>query len=336
MQKSPWLRLVYLTIAYTLLVLVAAVVLSTIQRTGVLYILAVISPFLLLSGAWSVLGPGSYVVRTFVSFSAVMIMLVLPIMALSLMYPLGGIVFGSGLNPFEQFFVFACYGIPFVVAAQIPYWIFRLSLGWQLGVASDDLEEMPKAKKIDIKEMLAVTAVFAVVLAAPSRATSYLSNRYINDVEIGDIGYETEVDEKTGDLTPIETRVTEENLVAHQQERATYMKSASQSGQWIVLGCAAAIAVTSLVNVPCFYIGMKVSDKYRGFQLAALYWLAIFLVGFLIPALLGRQTGSVLAEIAFYFSLWAILFAIAAALPMLIVRQWGGQLLSQRDFQVKA
>jgi len=247
-KVSPWLTLLPLLFGYAILVFVAMSLSQLIDGYAGLYIYAVFYPVLMLSGAWAVLGTGSYAVRTICSIAAVLTIVLAGALGLAIIFPRKFVTHDLPLSSVEIFVIIACIGIPLICATQIPYWLGRLIFGWQL----IDEAKPPEQKKLDIKDMLTVTAVLAVCLVAPTRATSMVYQAFHNPIEIGDHEFGHVTDPTTGETTWKTTTVSAENIDQFRREHATEAAQAQQFGLIAVSGYMLLVALSSLINVPCF------------------------------------------------------------------------------------
>lgn len=328
-QKSPWTSLVYIVLAYAVVVFLGSLLIETSFGVALVYVYAVFYPMIMLSGAWAVLGPGSYITRTLTSVSAVLAIFFAGMLAVILSTITTRPFFDMELSIFDLVLIIGCFGIPLIVAAQLPYWACRLVFGWQLVTET----ETPQPKRLDIKEMLGITAVLAIVLVAPSHAVSVLSKSFINQVQIGDTETEMLTDPNSGEVTFEDVVVDSENIEKYRAERATSVAQGQRIGLAMVLGYALAIAITTLINLPCFCLGMLVDETKNGFIWAIFYWLGIFFVLFIGVAVITQPPGNSLGEITLYFIFLCIIFALSASLPVYVARLNGAKLVGRRDFR---
>jgi hypothetical protein len=329
-QKSPWKSLVYVVSAYAAVVFVTSLLIEPTFGVAFIFAYAVFYPIVMLSGAWAVLGPGSYVARTLTSVGAVLVIFFAGMFAVLLTSLPRRPFFDMEMSLWELLIVIGCFGIPLIVAAQVPYWLGRFIFGWQLIAESDT----PKAKRLDIKEMLGITAVIAVVLVAPSQAVSILTQNFVQQiVEIGDTEIETQTDPNTGETTFEEVVVDSRNIAKFQAERSASIAEGQRFGFGFVLGYAIVIAITTLINLPCFYLGMMVDKKGDAFSWAMFYWFGICFVLFVGVTVMTQPPGNVLAPMIIYFIFLSLIFAAAASLPMYVARFNGAKLIGRSDFR---
>ena len=325
---SPWVSLLPLLFAYAFFVLVVSSLITLTDGVALLYSYAVFYPLLMLSGAWAVLGPGAYIVRTICSITAVLTVFVVGVLGCWGTTPSDQILHIAPQSPAETLFAIICFGIPLIYAAQFPYWLMRWIFGWQL----IDGSKPSKQKKIGLKDMLTMMAALAVSAVAATQGTS-MFNPTINDsVEIGDTKCEAITDPATGETTWDDIIVTEENIDQFRQELAAEAAELQNAGLMFVAGYVVFIVVSTLLNIPCFYSGMNNKNPIKAFYFAASYWLTLALILFFailtIPDL-GREIPLRLLHGIFL----ALLFAGAAATPMLVVRRNGGKLVSREFFR---
>ena len=296
---SPWVSLLPLLLVYAEFVFVVSSLTVLTDSNAILYSYAVFYPVLMLSGAWAVLGPGSYAVRTICSIAVVLTIFLAGPLGIWMTSPeaLSPAVIRLTVRPSP---LICCYGIPLICTAQLPYWLGRLIFGWQL----IDEAKQPKQKKINLKEMLTITTMLAVCVAALTQANLMLYDRITDRVEIGNI-----------------------ELVDVERARAD---AALTSYQFLFTGYMAFIALSTLVNIPCFYSGMNNENPIKAFYFAASYWLTLALILFFAILTIPDLSGGIFFALSHGIFL-SLLFAGAAAIPMFVVRTNGGKLVG-RDF----
>ena len=117
--------------------------------------------------------------------------------------------------PEECWFVFM---VTFVacLASQVPFWILRFVLGWQLVQESRDWFE----QKISIQNIFFLTAVFAIGFAMTGYAANMYFDAMVNEIQIGHDDY-VETDKVDADGTPVieYVEITEDNIEAMQEKR---------------------------------------------------------------------------------------------------------------------
>ena len=90
------------------------------------------------------------------------------------------------------------------------------------------------------------------------------------------------------------------------------------------------IALSTLVNIPCFYSGMNNENPIKAFYFAASYWLTLALILFFAILTIPDLSGGIFFALSHGIFL-SLLFVGAAAIPMFVVRTNGGKLVG-RDF----
>ena len=223
--------------------------------------------FLILASAiihasiWSVFGDRGIVKRTLVSLGFVLIL-----------------VLGTSVGLF--FLVMSTAGVtgqlmmllafPLIVAAQVPFWVLRCGLGWQL-VRED---EQPVATSL--KQLFLITLVFGVASAVPSIAGNvYASDAAANNLAVGSIHYAHEVLED-GSYEYNEIEVTPEN---RQQLLLKEIRQVKTQINQATAYSAVVLAIFSFVSIPVFWfifrLGKRKALLYSGLYGALLYCLAI-------------------------------------------------------------
>lgn len=334
-KVSPWLTLLPLLLGYAAFVFVAVSLTKITDGHAVPYIFSIFYPILMLSGAWAVLGPGSYAVRTTCSIAAVFTIVLAGILGFWITLPddLALALADSPLSLAEIFLALSCIGIPLICATQLPYWLGRLIFGWQL----IDEAKPPKQKKIDLKDMLTITAILAVCLVAPTKATSMLyGSFFVDSVKVGDREHDFVTDPATGESTWEEIVVSEENIDRFKREHAAEASQAQYFGLMFVAGYMVLIALFALVNIPCFYLGMSNENAAIGFCLAALYWLSLITILFIVSITITQPRINEFSFVILYTIFPSLLFAGAAATPMFVARANGGKLVSRSFFRKPA
>ena len=323
---SPWVSLLPLLFAYAFFVLVVSSLITLTDGVALLYSYAVFYPLLMLSGAWAVLGPGAYIVRTICSITAVLTVFVVGVLGCWGTTPSDQILHIAPQSPAETLFAIICFGIPLIYAAQFPYWLMRWIFGWQL----IDGSKPPKQKKIGLKDMLTIMASLAVSAVAVTQGTSMLNPTINDSVEIGETRYEPITDSATGEIFWDHIIVTEENIDQFRQELAAEAAELKNDGLTFVAGYVMFIVVSTLVNIPCFYSGMNNENPIKAFYFAASYWMTLALILFFAILTIPDLSGGIFFALSHGIFL-SLLFAGAAAIPMFVVRTNGGKLVG-RDF----
>jgi len=311
---SPWLSLLPLLLVYAVLVSVVSSLIELTDGTAILYSYAVFYPVLMLSGAWAVLGPGSYAVRTICSIAVVLTIFLAGPLGIWMTSPgaLSPAVIRLTVRPSP---LICCLGIPLICTAQLPYWLGRLIFGWQL----IDSSKPPKQKKINLKEMLTITAVLAVCVAALTQTNLMSDPINVDRVEIGDTELVAVGVTQSGEIIREEVIVSEGNIDRFRQRQAANAAEAAED-RLLFGGFIVFIALSTLVNIPCFYLGMNNKNPVKGFCFAALYWLAPIFILFFATITIWPPPH---AESDFVFLngiFLSLLFIVAAATPMLVVR----------------
>ena len=137
---------------------------------------------------------------------------------------------------------------------------------------------------------------------------------------------------ESGDVIWEEVVVSEGNIDRFRQQRAAIAAEAAED-QLLFGGFIIFIALSKLVNIPCFYLGMNNKNPVKGFCFAALYWLAPIFILFFATITLWPPPR---AESAFVFLngiFLSLLFVGAATTPMLVARTSGGKLVSREFFR---
>ena len=317
---SPWLSLLPLLLVYAVLVSVVSSLIELTDGTAIPYSYAVFYPILMLSGAWAVLGPGSYAVRTICSIAVVLTIFLADTLGICITFP-------DELS-LTDLQLICCLGIPLICTAQLPYWLGRLIFGWQL----IDSSKPPKQKKINLKEMLTITAVLAVCVAALTQTNLMSDPINVDRVEIGNIELVAVGVTQSGEIIREEVIVSEGNIDRFRQRQAANAAEAAED-RLLFGGFIVFIALSTLVNIPCFYLGMNNKNPVKGFCFAALYWLAPIFILFFATITIWPPP---LAESDFVFLngiFLSLLFIVAAATPMLVIRTYGGMLVSREFFR---
>ena len=316
---SPWLSLLPLLLVYAVLVFVVSSLTELTDGTAILYSYAVFYPILMLSGAWAVLGPGSYAVRTICSIAVVLTIFLAGALGICITFP-------DELSLTDLQLI--CWlGIPLICTAQLPYWLGRLIFGWQL----IDSSKPPKQKKINLKEMLTITAVLAVCVAALTQTNLMSDPINVDRVEIGDTELVAVGVTQSGEIIREEVIVSEGNIDRFRQRQAANAAEAAED-RLLFGGFIVFIALSTLVNILCFYLGMNNKNPVKGFCFAALYWLAPIFILFFASITIWPPPR---AESDFVFLngiFLSLLFIGAAATPMLVVRRNGGMMVSREFF----
>ena len=328
-KVSPWLNLLPLLLAYAVFVFVVSSLTKRTDGNAILYSYAVFYPILMLSGAWAVLGPGSYAVRTVCSIVAVLTIFLAGVFGFWMILPDEFLLYRVSFlpsrrllhffeNPTGIFLLICCLGIPLICAAQLPYWFGRLIFGWQL----IDESKPPKQNKINLKDILTIMAVLAVCLVAQAQAHQVIADA----VEIGDIEFGVQTDPTTGETTWEDIIVSENNIEQFRQEQLVWSTESQNFRLKFV-------ALSALVNIPCFYKGMSSKNAAMGFCLAVLYWLSLIIFMYVTVITILQPPRSE-PTYEFLNSIFlCLLFVGAATTPMLAVRANGGKLVSREFFR---
>ena len=317
---SPWLSLLPLLLVYAVLVFVVSSLTELTDGTAILYSYAVFYPILMLSGAWAVLGPGSYAVRTICSIAVVLTIFLAGALGICITFP-------DELSLTDLQLI--CWlGIPLICTAQLPYWLGRLIFGWQL----IDSSKPPKQKKINLKEMLTITAVLAVCVAALTQTNLMSDPINVDRVEIGDTELVAVGVTQSGEIIREEVIVSEGNIDRFRQRQAANAAEAAED-RLLFGGFIVFIALSTLVNIPCFYSGMNNENPIKAFYFAASYWLTLALILFFAILTIPDLSGRIFFPLSQHGIFLSLLFAVAAATPMLVVRTYGGMLVSREFFR---
>ncbi len=326
---SPWKNLLPLLAGYAFFIFVGSLLFKVSGGYSASYTYTTFLPIVMLSGAWAVLGPGSYAIRTLYSIIAVLSVFSAGIVGFCLVLMTDGSLLDGPVPVYQFFLGVVGFGIPLICAAQLPYWLGRMIFGWQLIDESVPTE----AKKIDIKELLTITAVIAASLVAATQTTS-MTLRQANDVvEIGEHKSDWVVDPDTGEGNWQDVVVSEDNIDHYRKERSIRIAKQQQFGLAFMIGYAVFVAVAALLNIPCFCLGMMLKDAATGFWFAALYWLALFFLFFVFISIASGGAAEVISSALLYGIIPALFFAGAAAIPMLVIRSNGAKLVGRSYFR---
>ena len=157
-----------------------------------------------LAAAWAVLGPGSYLRRLVWSHILAIVVALGYFAGLLAIVPENNFWNGSwtGLTPVTFFLA----GIaPVSLAAQLPFWFFRLLFGWQFTLGSS-----PPAQSFSLLDIFVFTFVAALSFAGPQMASNQIKTATWFDPTSS---YE-EVTHPDGSTTWEEVLITDQQVIA--------------------------------------------------------------------------------------------------------------------------
>ena len=328
-SSFQWLHMVAIAIVYGVMIFIACSLIWQTNIWSMYFAYALLVPCLFIFGFWAALGPGILWLRVVVFSSLGPLLAVAGVAGLAIFPSNGGIVgFESSSGSALVMVFMAAFAV--CVACQIPYWFFRIVFGWQLIQENRDWRE----KKISLKDIFFLTAVFAVGIALPGYAVNIFNDVLADQIKVG---YTEMVptDEMDADGVPLEFKsvlVTEENI----KEIKELRKSQADSGMLMgVFAYAAVTSVLSFLFVPVVVLSLRKSGTWKGVGVAALYLMAICLAAVFFNVLLfSGLTGWIQLLNPYLYGFGTTLVA-AAMIPIVFSRGGGFRLASRRDFQAR-
>ena len=328
-SRVAWLHVVGVAFVYGVLIFIGSAFWTYVDATYFVCVLTVSG--LLIFGMWAALGSGvtSERVPVFSLLGPLLCISAIAGFATSQLSP-GLFLDGERSWLEEYWFVFmVVFGI--CIAFQVPFWILRSVLGWQLVQESRDWID----RKISLRDIFFLTAVFAVGFALPSYASSMLYNTMVDQIQIGYLE-NVETDKVDVNGTPLYyelVEVTEDNIDEMRKKRS---EEYGLIAQGLSLGVAASFgtaAVVALLFAPAVWLTLRMSGTAKGIFMAVPYLVAIFL--------------AIMLPYAFWFSggfiVWGQLiqdlittgfgFIFASMMPLLLSRSLGIRVASKRDFR---
>ena len=271
-----------------------------------IFLYAILAATIIHGSVWSVLGPGKYALRLVATLAISSIVLAGIFLAAAIAFGRQGqsgyVLMVSGLA--------VLYGIPFLVGAQVPFWVLRLAFGWQL------LQEGQDSVPISIKELLIVTVVFAMAFSAPTPA-AMLESYYL---------FELDIVQKMRDGGPVPmvnvdgefVEVTKANV---ERIRARQFEFVYQRTWSVTLTGGTAFLILSILVLPVIWNVMRSRNK---IIYGVLYMVVVFLIAMAIFEYFGSGMPPDYVAIAVFVSYLFI------ALPLFTSKQRGFRLKSGR------
>lgn len=307
-SQIAWLHVVGVALVYAALIFISICVSFNATFLSGFYIAyALLISSLVIFGFWAALGSGAATDR----FSQ-------------------GMILGNESTLLEEcWFVFM---VTFVacLASQVPFWILRFVLGWQLVQESRDWFE----QKISIQNIFFLTAVFAIGFAMTGYAANMYFDAMVNEIQIGHDDY-VETDKVDADGTPVieYVEVTEDNIEEMQEKRKEEYEPYKAGLSIGVAIYSAIIAVVALLFAPAIWLTLRRSGTRIGVYVAALYLVAIFLAIGILNGIWMSAGLVVWGQMIVYVVGFGFALTIAAMIPLLLSRNLGIRLASARDFR---
>ena len=290
----------------------------------------IVVPALPVFGCWAALGMGAMWLRVTVFSLLGPMLFVAAIAGFYASQFWGGMAFlgVDWMSPFELAFAAALLTFGCCVACQVPFWILRLAFGWQLIQTNCDWSQ----KKISIKDMFLLTAIFAFAIALPRFGTDIFWAKSINEVQVGQVEYVVELD---ADGVPVQEtiEITEENIEEFREKRRMENGTLKTGMLMGLLVYAAIVAVLALVFAPAVWLTLRMSASKKGVLFATIYLLALCLVSGGLIVFFSFGNFVMWGQVIPYMIGLAILFVAAAIIPLAVSRRRGIRLVSNRDFR---
>ena len=316
---NPHSHMIFLAILYGF-ILFLGVCAAEATPFSVVFIFPAVLSTVVLTAAWSVLGPGNYFQRLFWSH-LVGVIPALGLLAGFFVMTLNRSYMGTD-DLFLGFAIGALSIAPISLGAQLPFWFFRGFFGWQF-VLGNENPSMP----FNLKDIFAITFVFALCFAVPQIAYNiqsavYQRGSYVDNVRHvpvtqpdGSVEYEEEL------LTPIEVK-QQESLFRQQMQQTAMMSYAFATGL---------VFVGTLFCVPVLLFTFRSRERATGCGITALYVFALSLLP-LSMIVIFTGGGADLGEAVFYFLLTFALCGAGLAVPFTISREAGFILTSPKRY----
>jgi hypothetical protein len=327
-EKSFPKHLFAIVLVAAILVFFAVLLTEPIKliRVYPVYTIAIV---LFVLGAWAAIGPGSFLLR--VATCTFLGPLLIEAGASGLMLADRSFPFGGDPNQYRIYMIVFCFSIPICVATQVPFWFFRIAFGWQLVSKRGRQQE----KKTSIKEILMITAVFAIAIASPRFASDLIVEVLVSEVKVGytvyvPIDISSDVTDDSNQLNP--QVVTADNIdELRELEREKY----KMMGGNIPIGVliySIAVSLLTFFYVPTFWFCLR-GDTSKGFLIGALFLFSITACTGTVSAILSFGL-SILWNQGFAYILgFGLSAAIVGVLPLLVWHRLGNRLKTHKDFR---
>ena len=316
---APYRHLIWFAIAYGFLLFVSAAAGSYVSEPFVIYPLVSITlSSLILVAIWSVFGPGSYLKRLFWSHLTGLIVA-------------AGLGFGfltfswgqSGFDDTDLAFAIALGLIalpPLSLAAQLPFWFFRVFFGWQFVFG-----DRPPRQSYTLRDIFSVTFLFALSFAIPQIAVNLQKGLYDDfnpRVEW------VEVSHPDGSVTFEEReRTDQEEISAAQKEHDTNVRFRTLMG---FAGSAIYVFLITLFGFPVLLFVFLTKEIPYGCVATAVYGLSLLFCFIMFVAILSG--GGALGEGFLHMGFAISCFGAALSIPLSVSRAMGFRLTSPKRY----
>lgn len=275
---------------------------------------------IILVAIWSVFGPASYLKRLFWSHLIGIIVAIGP----GIGYLFFLVVFAkSGFDDTELAFGFAFALVaipPLSLAAQLPFWFFRVFFGWQFVFG-----DQPTRQSYTLRDIFSVTFLFALCFAVPQMAVNLqksLNDNFDPKVEF------VEVVQPDGSTVFERQERTDEQAIADAQRTHD-----SEIRLGILMGFAGAavyLFLITLIAFPVLLFVFLLKEVPHGCFATVVYGLGLLCCCLL---LIGAFSGfSGLGEGMLFFGLPIACFGGALAIPLAVSRVIGFRLTSLKRY----
>ena len=276
-----------------------------------------------IAAAWAVLGPGSYLKRLFWSHLFVIVV--------GLGY-LAGLVSIAPYNVWNDSdfteikpVTFILFGIaPVSLAAQLPFWFFRVFFGWQFALGSS-----PPAPPFSLRDIFVFTFFAALSFAGPQMALNQIESAQWFDPTSD---YE-EVVQPDGSMSVKQVVITDQEEIDRRlRENRQQIRLGFLSGYIAFVVLAFTISLLCFPTIP---ITFRPQETGAGCGLVAVYVVAwCILIGVTISVMsLYAGGGPPPSEIIFYVVFFMFTYGGLISISLSLSRNKGFRLTSPRRYR---
>lgn len=318
---APYRHLIWFAMAYGLILAVCAAAASFSLEWFIYSPLVTISlATIILVAVWSVFGPGSYLRRLFWAHLIGLIVAV----ETGIGYLLFKIVFaetGFVDSDWAAFrFAYWLVVLPTVsLAAQLPFWFFRVFFGWQFVYG-----DRPPRQSYALRDLFIVTFLFALSFAGPQLAVNLhkiLIDSFDPNVEW------VETTQSDGSVVFERKNLTDKEAIAELKRRHdSELRGAFRSFK----AAAINLFVITLITFPVLLFVFLMNETRNGCIATVVYGLGLLCCCLLLIAVLSGFSG--LGEGMLFIGLPIACCVGALAIPLAVSRATGFRLTSAKRY----